>query len=178
MLPRTQTRLAFVAAAVLALAAACSDATAPQPLTPAAPRLSGGSSSGSGVDTTSGGGTGGGTTSGGAYTGCGTMSNIRSTDIVVYTTRTGIGITGNATNCGARKEAFEVDAVDLDPDPSCTIDLPHFIAPKNTDPGVTITWQANSTLVPCQGKLHTFSLRLWDTRTGQTLDTGTASAFL
>lgn len=178
MLPRTQTRLALVAASVLAVAAACSDATAPQSLTPTTARLSGGTSSGSGVDTTSGGGGGGGSTSGSSYTGCGVLSNIRSTDIVVYTTRSGIGITGNATNCGARKEAFEVDVTDLDPDPACTIDLPHFIAPKNTDPGLTITWQANSTLVPCQGKTHYFSLRLWDTRTGETLDTGTASAFL
>jgi hypothetical protein len=178
MLPRTQTRFALVAASALALAA-CSDATAPQTLTPTAPRLSGGSSSGTGVDTTSGGGGGGGSTSGSDYVACGKLSaTIQSYNIVVYTTRTGIGFSGTATNCGARKEAFEIDAIDTDPDPACTVDVPHFIAPKNTDPGMTITWQANSTLVPCQGKLHTFNLRLWDTRTGQTLDTATASAFL
>ena len=165
--------LAVLGTVVLAGAlAACSDAaspTSPRPLA-AAPRLQGGTTDSS-LTSGSGGG-------GGSASACGTLSSIQSYNIVVYTTRTGIGFTGNATNCGTRREAFEVDAVDQDPDPSCTVDMPHFIAQKNTDPGVTITWQANSTLVPCQGKLHTFVLTLWDTKTATVLATTTASAFL
>ena len=170
-----------IALGALALAAAfvsaCSDATAPQPAagrTPTTIAFSGGTNDSS---TTSGGGVGGG--GGGTYQSCGILSaDIQSYNIVVYTTRTGIGFSGTATNCGTRKEAFEVDVVDTNTDPACVVDVPHFIAPRNTDPGVSTTWQANSTLVPCQGVMHSFELTLWDTKTGQKLATTTASAFL
>jgi hypothetical protein len=170
----SRSRITIGVLALAALTTACSDATSPTP-TDRAPTLSfsGGINDSS---TTSGGGGGGG--GGGTYQACGTLSNIQSTDIVVYTTRTGIGITGTATNCGTRREAFEVDAVDTNPDPYCAVDMPHYIAPRYTDPGASVTWQANSTLVNCQGQLHTFVLTLWDTKTGQVLATTTASAFL
>ena len=110
---------------------------------------------------------------------CGAFSSqIQAYSIVVYTTRTGIGFTGTATNCGSRKVSFEVVVQDLDPDPACTVEFPHFIAQSNTDPGMTVTWQANSTLVPCQGKMHDIVLTLWDTRTNTKLAERTASAFL
>jgi hypothetical protein len=126
-----------------------------------------------------GGGSGGGGGGGSAAVPCGTLSTSISTyNIVVYTTRIGIGVSGTATNCGTRKVAFEVDVVDQTTDPACAVDMPHFIAAKNTDPGVTTPWAVNSTLVRCQNQTHTFDVRLWDTKTGRTLDTTTLSAFL
>jgi hypothetical protein len=136
---------------------------------------SGGGTSSGGGGTSSGGGGGGGSSA----TPCGTLSTAISTyNIVVYTTRIGIGVSGTAYNCGTRKVAFEVDVVDQNPDPFCAVDMPHFIAPKYTDPGMSVLWQVNSTLVNCQNQLHTFNVRLWDTRTGETLGTSTVSAFL
>jgi hypothetical protein len=135
---------------------------------------SGGGGSGGGS-----GGGGGGGSGGGSVTPCGTLSTAISTyNIVVYTTRIGIGVSGTAYNCGTRKVAFEVDVVDQNTDPACAVDMPHFIAPKYTDPGMSTFWQVNSTLVRCMNQLHTFDVRLWDTRTGETLATSTVSAFL
>jgi hypothetical protein len=110
---------------------------------------------------------------------CGTLANIQTqNNIVVYTTRTGIGISGSAYNCSSHNESFEVDFVDNNPDPYCQVALPHFVAAKNTSPGVSQYWSATSTLVNCQSQMHTFTLILRDTRTGQQLDTQTASVFL
>ncbi|HKN67906.1 MAG TPA: hypothetical protein VJW73_16595 [Gemmatimonadaceae bacterium] len=174
----------LVAAATVA---ACSDSTSPHQLTGPGPVLrSGGSvNSGgggtSGLDSSlvSGGGGGGGGGGGTSNVSCGTLTNIQTqNNIVVYTTRTGIGVTGGAYNCSSHNESFEVDFIDQNPDPYCQVVLPHFVAAKNTSPGVTQYWSATSTLVNCQGQLHTFTLILWDTRTGQQLDTTTASVFL
>jgi hypothetical protein len=122
-----------------------------------------------------GGGGGGGSSSGS----CGVLSSSISTyNIVVYTTRIGIGFSGTATNCGSHNEAFEVVATDVNPDLACRVNVPHFIAAKNTAPGAVTTWGANSTLVPCMNTTHTFTLTLIDTKTGQALDSTTVSAFL
>ena len=171
--------------------AACSDGASSRQITGPGPVLfSGGTSSGgggggaggSGIDTSivSGGGGGGGGGGGSASNAsCGTLSNIQTqNNIVVYTTRTGIGISGAAYNCSLHNESFEVDFIDNNPDPYCAVQLPHFVAAKNTAPNVTQYWGATSTLVNCQGQLHTFTLVLTDTRTGQVLDTQTASVFL
>ena len=166
---RLRSLLGLFAVATLAT---CSNADVTGPAVAALPRLQGGV-----VDTsvTSGGGGGGGSSSGS----CGTLSaNISTYNIVVYTTRTGIGFSGSAYNCGTRNEAFEVDVVDTETNPACAVNVPHFIAAKNTAPGASQFWSANSTLVPCQNRTHTFNLRLWDTKNGQTLDTKTVSAFL
>jgi hypothetical protein len=198
---KTLSRAALAAIAAISLAA-CSESSSPtSALSPASVARSGGVNSGgvnAGGGTSTGGTTTGGTSTGGtnpdttgvqvsgsglggggAYTSCGTLStNIQAYNITVYTTRVGIGLSGSAYNCGTRKEAFEVDVVDTETDPACAVDMPHFIAAKNTDPGLTTYWSVNSTLVNCQGRTHTFNVRLWDTKTGQTLATGTASAFL
>jgi hypothetical protein len=58
------------------------------------------------------------------------------------------------------------------------VDMPHQIAVKNTGAGGTWFWSVNSTLVNCQNQMHTFDVRLWDTRTGATLGTSVVSAFL
>lgn len=167
---------------------ACADATAPSAArTPTAAQLAKSSTSATKPDTSRAptpapGGSGGSSNGGGggsAAVACGTLSaTIQTYDIVVYTTRIGIGFSGTATNCGGKKAAFEVDVVDTDPDPSCTVDVPHFIAAKNTDPGATVVWSANSTLVPCMGRTHHFVLTLWDTKTRTKLATAAASAFL
>ncbi len=110
---------------------------------------------------------------------CGTLSsNINTYNIVVYTTRIGIGFNGSATNCSTRNEAFEVVVNDVNPDPVCHVNVPHFLAAKNTAPGETVNWNANSTLVNCLRTTHTFTLTLVDTKTGQSLATTTVSAFL
>ena len=176
--------LSLVAAAAIA---ACSDAAGPRQITGPGPVLRSGGSVNSGgggtggVDTslTSGGGGGGGGGGGSSNVSCGTLTNVRTqNNIVVYTTRTGVGVTGGAYNCSSHNESFEVDFIDQNPDPYCQVVLPHFVAAKNTSPGITEYWSATSTLVNCQGQLHTFTLILWDTRTGQQLDTQTASVFL
>jgi hypothetical protein len=182
---RSSLVLCLVAAVAVA---ACSDsATSPSSrLAGPSPALhSGGSTSGTGIDTSAssggggGGGGGGGSGGGSSNASCGTLSNIQTqNNIVVYTTRTGIGISGSAYNCGSHNESFEVDFIDNNPDPYCAVSLPHFVAAKNTSPGVYQYWSATSTLVNCQGQTHTFTLVLWDTRTGQQLDTTTASVFL
>jgi hypothetical protein len=138
----------------------------------------------SGVDTTAAGGAtggaGGGGGGGGSSSGsCGVLSSSISTyNIVVYTTRIGIGFSGTATNCGTHNEAFEVVVTDVNPDIACRVNVPHFIAAKNTAPGAVTSWGANSTLVPCMNTTHTFTLTLIDTKTGQALDSTTVSAFL
>jgi hypothetical protein len=176
--------LCLVAAAAVA---ACSDAASSHQITGPGPVLrSGGSvnSGGGGTGGTdsslvSGGGGGGGGGGGSSNVSCGKLTNIQTqNNIVVYTTRTGIGVTGGAYNCSTHNESFEVDFIDQNPDPYCQVVLPHFVAAKNTSPGITEYWSATSTLVNCQGQLHTFTLILWDTRTGQQLDTMTASVFL
>jgi hypothetical protein len=174
--------LCLVAAVAVA---ACSDASSSRQITGPGPvLLSGGSGGGgTGIDTSlvSGGGGGGGGTGGGGTSNvsCGTLTNIQTqNNIVVYTTRTGVGVTGGAYNCSSHNESFEVDFIDQNPDPYCQVVLPHFVAAKNTSPGVTQYWSATSTLVNCQGQIHTFTLILTDTRTGQQLDTTTASVFL
>ena len=155
---------------------ACSADVGPTGVPISRPLLQGGISSG--IDTSlqvSGGGTGGGT----AAVSCGTLSaNISTYNIVVYTTRIGIGFSGTATNCGTRNEAFEVDVNDVIATGTCHVDVPHFIAPKNSAPGETVSWNANSTLVNCMNTTHTFILTLVDTKTGQALATKTVSAFL
>lgn len=166
-------RIALGVLALAALATACSDATAPTP-SDRAPVLA----FQGGLNDTSATGGGGGGGGGGTYQSCGTLSNVQSYNIVVYTTRTGIGFSGTATNCGTRRAAFEVEAVDTNTDPYCAVDMPHYIAPRYTDPGALVTWQVNSTLVNCQGELHTFVLKLWDSKTGQVVATTTASAYL
>lgn len=141
----------------------------------------GGSTTDTSTSTVSGGGGGGGTGGGGGSTStsCGTLStNIYTYNIVVYTTRIGIGFGGTATNCGSRNEAFEVVVNDQNTDPICHVDVPHFIAAKNTSPGASVSWAANSTLVNCMNTTHTFDLTLYDTKTGQALATTTVSAFL
>jgi hypothetical protein len=176
--------LCLVAAVAVA---ACSDASSSRPITGPEPvLLSGGSGGGgTGIDTSlvsGGGGAGGGGGGAGGGTSnasCGTLTNIQTqNNIVVYTTRTGVGVTGGAYNCSSHNESFEVDFIDQNPDPYCQVVLPHFVAAKNTSPGVTQYWSATSTLVNCQGQMHTFTLILTDTRTGQQLETTTASVFL
>jgi len=185
----TRSRLVLSALVLAGALTACSDVTAPTAARSAsAPAFSGGSSTGGG--SLGGGGTlsdtsvvsgsgGGGGGSSATYTSCGTLStNIQAINIFVYTTRIGLGFTGTATNCGSRNEALEVDVTDQNTDPACVVNVPHFIAQKNTGPGDTIAWQANSTLIYCPNTLHTFDVRLYDTKTGQLLTTTTASAFL
>ena len=172
----TRSRSAIAALATTVLLAACSnDVTAPSQQVAFAPRLQGGV-----TDTSLVGGGGGGVVGGGSSSGsCGTLSaNITTYNIVVYTTRIGIGFSGAAYNCGTRNEAFDVEVMDVNPDPICHVNVPHFVAAKNTSPGLSQFWSANSTLVNCMKTTHTFVLTLIDTKTGQTLDTKTVSAFL
>ena len=164
---------AVLLAAVFTLVA-CSESTAPT--RSAAP--SNAQFGKTGVDTTlaAGGGGGGG---GSSTPACGQLSTaISSYNIVVYTTRIGIGVSGTAVNCGSRNVSFEVDVTDQNTDPVCAVNMPHVIASRNTGAGATWFWAANSTLVNCRGQTHTFDVRLWDTKTGQTLGTSTVSAFL
>jgi hypothetical protein len=56
--------------------------------------------------------------------------------------------------------------------------MPHFVAAKNTAPNGVLVWQVNSTLVNCQGTMHTFNLTPIDTRTGQVLATALQSVFM
>ncbi len=186
-MPRSLRPLAaLVGALALAITAACGssagDATGPVAAAPR-PFFQGGSGGGgSDTSTTSGGGqTGGGQNggSGGTYVSCGILSaNIQTYNIVVYTTRIGIGFSGTATNCGTKNESFEVTVMDIETDPVCHVDVPHFIAAKNASPGEVQSWSANSTLVNCQSRTHTFNLTLIDTRTNQVLATKQVSAFL
>lgn len=161
---------------------ACNDVTSPASSPTrslaATPRLSGGTADTS-VAGGSGGGGGGGGGGGSTAAACGTLSaNVQTYNIVVYTTRIGIGFSGTATNCGSRNEALEVVVVDVNPNPVCNVNVPHFVAARNSAPGESVYWSANSTLVNCMGTTHNFVLTLIDTRTGQKLATTTASAFL
>jgi transcription elongation factor Elf1 len=114
---------------------------------------------------------------GGIATPCGTLSTaINTVYIQVYTTRIGIGVNGSTTNCGTRNLAFEVDVKDQNIDAACAVNMPHFIAARNTAPDATTSWAVNSTLVRCINQVHTFDVRLWDTKTGETLATTTVSA--
>lgn len=154
---------------------ACSESTAPTRA--ASPTVA--QFAKTGVDTTLASGGGGGGGGGSSAPACGVLSTaISSYNIVVYTTRIGIGVSGTAVNCGTRNVSFEVDVTDQNTDPACSVSMPHVIAPRNTGAGATWFWAVNSTLVNCQGQMHTFDVRLWDTKTGQTLGTSTVSAFL
>ncbi|HEV7993895.1 MAG TPA: hypothetical protein VGP25_18855 [Gemmatimonadaceae bacterium] len=182
MLGRSRTILSVLA--LVGSLTACADVTNPSSrVAPSTPSFSGGSSGGGGGGTdsslVSGGGGGGGGGGGSTVTACGTLSaDIQTYNIVVYTTRIGIGFSGALTNCGSKNAAFEVDVVDTTTDPACFVDVPHFIAARNTAPGATTYWSANSTLVNCMNTTHTFKITLIDTKTGQALATTTASAFL
>ena len=160
-----------------AMLTACADASNPTSVvSPSSARLSG-----SGVDTTlaGGGGGGGGGGSNQTQTACGILSTtVRTTNIIVYTTRIGIGFSGSLTNCGSRKESFQVDVVDINTNPACIVNVPHFIALRNTDPAMTTPWQANSTLVNCMNTTHTFTVTLRDLNSSSVLATTTVSAFL
>ena len=166
-------RMIGTATLLALLAAACSDVTNPSSsIAPAAPSLSG-----SGTDVpgqVSGGGGGGG---GQIAPGCGSIS-AQTYYITVYTTRTGIGVYGAATNCGTTREAFQVDVVDDNPNAACAISFPHYIAARYTDPNLSSNYAVNSTLVNCRNVLHSFTVTLRDTRTNAILATTTASAFL
>ena len=182
MLHHSRSLLSLVA--LSGVLSACADVTSPTHTLAALPQFSGsatdpslGGSSGGGGG---GGGTGGGTGGGGSTAVvCGVLSaTVQTYNIVVYTTRIGIGFSGTATNCGSRAEAFQVDVVDTNPDAVCNVSVPHFIAARNTSAGTMQPWSANSTLVNCLHTTHNFVLTLRDTRTGQVLATTTASAFL
>lgn len=164
----------FLAALILtATLSACSDTSTPTSPAPVSARRAG-----SGVDPAQIGGAGGG---GGnvATAACGTLSTtVQTFNIIVYTTRIGIGFSGSATNCGTRREAFQVDVVDVSTNPSCIVSVPHFIAPKITDPGMVTFWNAASTLINCRNTTHTFDITLRDTKTNTVLATTTVSAFL
>jgi len=69
-------------------------------------------------------------------------------------------------------------ATDVNTDPVCAVNMPHFVAAKNTAPNGVLIWQVNSTLVNCQGTMHTFNLTLIDPRTGQVLATAQQSVFM
>ena len=165
---------------VAACITACNTDVSPTGVAVTRPAFQGGSSTS--IDTTlqvGGAGGGGGGGGGQAAGSCGTLSaNITTYKIFVYTTRIGIGFSGTATNCGARNVAFEVVVTDVNPNVACRVAVPHFLAARNTAPGVAVNWNANSTLVNCMNTTHTFRLTLVDTNTGQTLDTQTVSAFL
>ena len=166
-------------AALACTLAACGDATSPRSQTTAALPQFGRVSTGSGVDTSATGGGGGGGGGGSTSAACGTLAaSVQTYNIVVYTTRIGIGFGGTATNCGSRNEALEVDVVDVNPNPACVVNVPHFIAARNTAPGASVSWSANSTLVNCMNTTHNFVLYLRESNTGQVLATTTASAFL
>src|SRR4051812_23144102 len=108
----------FVAAAAMS---ACSDGASSRQITAPGPVLrsggisgGGGGGGGGGIDTSivSGGGGGGAGGGGGGSSNlsCGKLTNVQTqNNIVVYTTRTGIGMTGGAYNCGSHNESFEVD---------------------------------------------------------------------
>jgi hypothetical protein len=177
--------------------AACSDATSPTRVAARSVAAfsgvnSGGVNAGTGVDTgvvAAGGGTGGsstGTATGGGTggsstskvsTACGTFGPVTWHYIGVYTTRTGIGFSGSVTNCGSSSASFEVDVQDTNPDPTCVVQVPHFIGAHNTGAGAVLAFTANSTLVPCTGITHDFVLTLIDDKTGTAVATTTASAF-
>ena len=163
----------FAVLAIVATVSACSDVTSPTSVAaPASARFSG-----SGIDNTPGGGGGGGGGGGQVATACGTLS-VQTYYVSVYTTRTGIGFYGSATNCGSARESFAVDVVDDNTNPACSVNVPRFIAARNTAPGLATPWSAASTLVNCPRTIHTFSLTLRDTQTNTVLATTTASAFL
>ena len=167
----------LAALSIAATLSACSDASTPTgAVAPSTARFSG-----SGIDTSLVGGGGGGGGGGGtpASASCGTLStNVQVTYIAVYTTRIGIGFSGSLTNCGSRKEAFQVDVADVNTDPVCSVNVPHFVALRNTDPGMVTYWNANSTLVNCRNTTHTFNVTLRDMQTNTVLATTTVSAYL
>ena len=162
------------------LIAACSDITNPsRALSPSAPSFSGGPATDpAGAPSSGGGGGGGGST--GVDTPCGTLTTgVQTTTILVYTYRTGIGFSGVATNCSLKtRETFDIAVVDQETDPVCRVYVPRFIAARNTSAGGTMPWAANSTLVNCPNRLHTFSVTLKDVTSGSILATSDASLFL
>ena len=167
---------AFAALALVAMVSACSDVTSPtRTAVPAGPVFSGGPVAGAGGPAT--GGTGGSSqVSKVAPPGCGTFTT-ETFFIGVYTTRTGIGFGGVATNCGTSRETLEVSVVDVNPDLACAVNVPHSLAARATSAGASTLWRANSTLVNCRNTLHTFTLTLRDTQTNQDLATTTTSFF-
>ena len=168
---------AFVALALVAIVSACSDVTSPTRVaTPASPSFSGGPAAGGAGGSAAGGAGGSGQVSRVSPPACGTFTTT-TFFIGVYTTRTGIGFGGWATNCGTSRETLEVSVVDDNPDPACAVNVPHSLAARATSAGAATAWRANSTLVNCRNTLHTFTLTLRDTQTNQNLATTKTSFF-
>lgn len=168
---------AFAALALVAIVFACSDVTSPtRTAAPASPSFSGGPVVGGAGGPAAGGSGGSSQVSKVAPPGCGTFTT-ETFFIGVYTTRTGIGFGGWATNCGTSRETLEVSVVDNNTDPACTVNVPHSLAARATSAGAATPWRANSTLVNCQNTLHTFTLTLRDTQTNQDLATTTTTSF-
>ena len=168
----------LAALALAVLVTACSDVTSPTTnAAPSGPFFSGGLVAGGAGGPAAGGTAGsGGQGSKTAPPGCGTFTT-ETFFIGVYTSRTGIGFGGWATNCGTARETLEVTVADDNTDPVCSVNVPHSIAARPTSAGASTLWRANSTLVNCQNTLHTFTLTLRDTQTNTDLATTTASVF-
>lgn len=132
---------------------------------------------GGGASGGSGGGSGSGGGGGSAFVPCGTLTAQPYT-FVLYTTRTGIGVGGTATNCSTKQELFTVDVTDITAysSPSCVVLVPHYTSIRNTPSGGATSWSASSTLVNCQGMDHTFQVQL--SANGVVVATTTVTQFL
>ena len=164
----------FAVALTAVLLAACGDVTSPaRSISPAAASLQGGVV----PDTSLTPGGGGGQV---VDAPCGVLTTaVKTTQILVYTIRVGIGFSGTATNCSLRvRETFDVSIVDQETNPACRVYVPRYIAARNTAAGGTLPWSAGSTLVPCQNRMHTFTVTLKDSGTGTVLATSEAQFFL
>lgn len=108
---------------------------------------------------------------------CGTLSPTQTYQIVVYTTRTGIGFNGTITNCasGGGRVTYDVSVVDTNPNVACQVQVPHYTSLQGIQPGSSAFWSASSTLIPCPGTNHTFAVTLTSGTT--VLATQTVSAF-
>jgi hypothetical protein len=170
---------ALLSIAILSgLLAACSDVTNPsRPITPVTPSFSGGTVADTSLVSGGGGGGGGHVV---VDTPCGSLTtSVTTTQILVYTVRTGIGFSGQATNCSLRtRETFDVAIVDQEANAACSVSVPHFIAARNTSPGGVLQWAATSLPVNCPNTLHTFTVTLKDSQTGTVFATSTAQIFL
>lgn len=167
----------FAVALTAVLLAACGDVTSPaRSISPAAASLQGGVVPDTSL-TPGGGGGGGGQV---VDAPCGVLTTaVKTTQILVYTIRVGIGFSGTATNCSLRvRETFDVSIVDQETNPACRVYVPRYIAARNTAAGGTLPWSAGSTLVPCQNRMHTFTVTLKDSGTGTVLATSEAQFFL
>lgn len=176
MFARSQALLGI--ALVSGLLAACTDVTNPsRPISPSAPRFSGGSVADTSLVSGGGGGGGGKVVT---ATPCGALTtNVTATQILVYTVRVGIGFSGQATNCSSStRETFDVGIVDQEPNVACQVSVPHFIAQRNIGAGGTLPWAATSLPVNCLRTLHTFTVTLKDSQTGTVFATSTAQIFL